>query len=197
MKRLFDVTFAVLSLITFLPLFVIVAMLIKLTSPGPVFFRQARMGRNLKPFRIYKFRTMTADSPSRGPSITAREDSRVTRIGRFLRKTKIDELPQIINVLIGEMSFVGPRPEVEEYVRKYPDEFEKILVNRPGITDLASIKFRNESELLRSTGNVEEHYVKEILPVKLRYNLEYLEKQSFKYDVLLILRTLGAVLRGH
>jgi lipopolysaccharide/colanic/teichoic acid biosynthesis glycosyltransferase len=197
MKRFFDVTFAAVGLVVLLPLFVIVAILIKLTSPGPVFFRQARVGRNLKPFRIYKFRTMTADSPNLGPSITAQSDSRVTRVGKFLRKTKIDELPQIINVLVGEMSFVGPRPEVEEYVRRYPDMFEKILVNRPGITDLASIEFRNESELLRDASNIEEQYVREILPVKLRYNLEYLEKQSLKYDILLILRTLGVVMRGH
>ena len=196
MKRLFDVTFAVLGLIALIPLFAVVAILIRLTSPGPVFFRQARVGRNLKPFRIYKFRTMTVDSPNRGPSVTAHGDSRVTRLGRFLRKSKIDELPQIINVLVGEMSFVGPRPEVEEYVKEYPVEFQKILVNRPGMTDLASIEFRNESELLQNAGNVEELYISEILPVKLKYNLEYLENQSLRYDILLILRTLGAVLRG-
>jgi len=196
MKRLFDLTFAVVGLIALLPLFAIVAILIKLSSPGPVFFRQLRMGRNLKPFRICKFRTMTADSPSRGPSITARDDLRITRLGRFLRKTKIDELPQIINVLVGEMSFVGPRPEVEEYVREYPSMFEKILANRPGMTDLASIEFRNESELLQDASNVEEQYIREILPVKLKYNLEYMEKQSLGYDILIILRTLGAVLRG-
>lgn len=196
MKRAFDLTIAAVGLLVLLPLFAVVALFAKLSSAGPVFFKHKRIGRNLRPFSVYKFRTMVVGASKQGLPITADNDPRVTRTGRFLRKTKIDELPQLINVLKGEMSFVGPRPEVEVYVQKYPEAFRKILASRPGITDPASIKFRNESLVLQNSDDVERFYVEEILPIKLRYNLEYLEKRSFLYDFYLIFRTVCSVISG-
>jgi lipopolysaccharide/colanic/teichoic acid biosynthesis glycosyltransferase len=146
-KRVFDIVFASLGLLCLSPLLLPVALLIKLDSPGPVFFRQERMGRGFRPFRIYKFRTMVRDAPRHGGPITFGADPRITTVGRALRKTKIDELPQLINVLRGQMSFVGPRPEVRRYVELFREDYEDILRVLPGITDLASLKYRHEESM--------------------------------------------------
>src|SRR5262245_1863517 len=189
MKRIFDVTAAVLGLLLLSPLMVLSAIIIKRNSPGPVFFKQERMGRGFRPFLIYKFRTMVQDAPSKGGLLTLDRDPRITRPGRSLRKTKTDQLRQLINVLKGEMSLVGPRPEVRHYTEAFRDDYEDILKVRPGITDLASIKYRAEVEVLAKSGNVEEEYVKRVLPDKIRLGKEYCEHSSLSFDLILILRT--------
>ena len=159
MKRCFDGFFSAIGLLMLLPLFALVAILIKLDSFGPVFFVQKRIGRNLKPFNLYKFRTMVHDAPKKGLPITAGDDPRVTRVGKLLRKTKIDELPQIWNVLKGDMSLVGPRPEVRRYVSKYRKEYKEILKIRPGMTDVASLTYKNEEAILKDKKDPEEYYI--------------------------------------
>jgi len=190
MKRLFDASFSFLGLAVCLPLFLIVAVLIRIDSKGPVFFRQVRIGRGFKPFKIYKFRTMTVDAPAKGPLITSGGDRRITRVGRFLRRTKIDELPQLINVFKGDMSFVGPRPEVAKYVEMFRDEYGQILQVTPGITDYAAILFRDEESVLERYEDPEEGYVKEILPLKMELYRKYLRDRSFFTDIRLIVLTL-------
>lgn len=189
MKRLIDFTAALLGLIVLSPLLLIVAALVKLTSPGPVFFCQERMGRGFKPFKIYKFRSMVQNAPKLGGQLTAGRDPRVTTIGRFIRATKIDELPQLINVLVGDMSLVGPRPEVPRYVELYKHDYAELLKVRPGITDIASLKYRHESELLGSAPDPESMYVNNILPDKIALGKDYVRRQSLALDVSLILRT--------
>ena len=189
-KRLIDVTLAGVALVLLAPLLLLVTLLIKLDSAGPVFFRQERMGKGVQPFLIYKFRTMVRDAPQKGGPLTLGQDPRITRLGRWLRKTKIDELPQLLNILRGEMAFVGPRPEVRKYVEMFPREFEEILQIRPGLTDLASLKYRDESEFLGRFENAEEAYVQVILPDKIRLAKEYLNQSSFLFDLSVILRTL-------
>ena len=189
-KRLFDIMFSFLGLLILLPLFAAVALLLKRDSKGPVFFRQERMGRHFKPFRIYKFRTMTACQEERGPLITVANDTRITRFGRFLRKSKIDELPQLLNVLKGDMSLVGPRPEVEKYAQLFRPQYEKLLTVRPGITDFASLRYSEEEGLLPLSGNWEEEYVKKILPQKIRLSLRYVENHTLFTDVSLIVKTI-------
>jgi lipopolysaccharide/colanic/teichoic acid biosynthesis glycosyltransferase len=195
MKRLFDIVAAAAGLILLSPLFAIIAVLIKWDSAGPVFFRQSRIGRYFRPFFIYKFRTMLSDAAAMGPLLTVGDDPRITRVGRWLRRTKLDELPQLINVLTGDMSFVGPRPEVERYVRLFRTEYAEILQVRPGITDLASLKYRGESTLLARSLKPEEEYVTRILPDKLRLGQQYVRELSLGRDVMLIARTLAAVVR--
>ncbi len=190
MKRLFDVFVALLGFLLLFPLFLVVALLIKLDSRGPIFFRQERIGRGFRPFYIYKFRTMFKDAPHKGGPITFGRDPRITRVGRFLRNTKIDELPQLINVLNGEMSFVGPRPEVRQYVELFRQDYEEILKIRPGITDLASLKYRDEPADLGKSENPEEEYLRHVLPDKMRLAKEYIERSSFLFDLTLILKTL-------
>ncbi len=194
MKRLFDIVASGLGLIFLSPLFLIVAIWIKLDSPGPVFFRQVRVGRFNKDFRIFKFRTMRVGS-DKGSQITiGGRDPRVTRAGYWLRKFKIDELPQLINVFIGDMSLVGPRPEVRRYVDLYTPEQMHVLDVRPGITDAASIKFRNESEFLKQVEDPEKHYIEVIMPMKLDLYLQYANYHSFKGDIRLILETIWTVI---
>ncbi len=189
MKRLFDIFFSLLGLVILLPLFITVAILIKLTDKGTVFYRQERIGREFRPFYIYKFRSMRPDSSERSPLITVCGDDRITRIGRFLRKTKIDELPQLINVLKGDMSLVGPRPEVEKYVDLYRSDYEKILTIRPGITDPASIKYYDEETELSLSPEWEEDYIKRILPEKIRLASGYVDNHGIFLDIKLILKT--------
>lgn len=191
-KRLFDVFWASLGLIMLLPLFVVVAVLIKLEDGGPVFFRQERIGLKGKKFKIWKFRTMIVDAEKRGTKITVNNDPRITKIGRFLRKYKIDELPQLINVVKGEMSLVGPRPEVEKFVKLYSEEQKKVLDFVPGITDPASLAFRNENELLSIEKDPEKFYIEEIMPVKIKMNLEYLKKANLWTDFIVIIKTIFA-----
>lgn len=190
-KRAFDLFWSALGLAALSPLLLLVALLVKLEDRGPVFFRQVRVGRGGRPFRIWKFRTMVVDAERRGRALTVGQDTRITRIGRFLRSTKLDELPQLINVLAGEMSLVGPRPEVPRYVERYTEAQRAILGLRPGITDLASIKYRNESDLLGQAEDPEATYVQVVLPDKIRINLAYAARAGVGSDFLVILATLG------
>jgi lipopolysaccharide/colanic/teichoic acid biosynthesis glycosyltransferase len=194
-KRLFDVTAATGYLLLLSPLLLAVAAAVKFTSPGPVFFRQERMGLNFKPFRIFKFRTMVADAPGKGGQITAGADARITPVGRVLRKAKLDELPQLLNILLGDMSLVGPRPEVRRYVEMFPDDFAVLLSVRPGITDLASVEFRDEQAILGAAADPEVEYVNRVLPAKIALSKQYVERMSLWYDLNLIVRTLGKLFR--
>jgi lipopolysaccharide/colanic/teichoic acid biosynthesis glycosyltransferase len=189
MKRLFDIVVALGALLFLFPLFLIVAVAIKLDSRGPVFFRQLRMGRGFSPFFIYKFRTMTDNLQNTGALFTVKHDPRITRVGRFLRKSKIDELPQLINVLTGEMTFVGPRPEVPSYVDLFRADYEEILRVRPGITDLASIKYRDEASVLAQSPDPEAEYVNRVLPDKIMLAKEYISHSSFLFDLGLMFKT--------
>src|SRR4051794_25699702 len=167
-KRLFDIVLAGFALVLLSPLLLLIALWVKLDSSGPVFFRQERVGRHGVPFRIHKFRTMTHSMVPSGPQITVGADARITQAGQFLRRSKLDELPQLIDVLLGRMSFVGPRPEVPRYVAIYPPQLrDKVLSVRPGITDIASLQFRNESELLAKASDPEREYREVVLPAKL------------------------------
>ncbi len=194
MKRTMDVICAGLGLLLLWPVFLVVAVLIKLDDRGPVLFLQERIGRRCKPFMIYKFRTMVVDAPLRGAAITARDDRRITRVGQFLRHTKLDELPQLFNVLKGDMSLVGARPEVARYVDLFRDEYTEILKLRPGITDMASIRFRDEASLLSTAADAESVYIERILPEKLRLARHYASQSSSVYDVRLILTTVICLL---
>ena len=192
MKRIFDFFSALFGLAFLLPFFIVIAIAIKLDSKGPVFYRQIRVGKGGKDFRIWKFRSMVVDADKSGQLITVGGDKRITRVGAVLRKTKIDELPQLINVLVGEMSLVGPRPEVRKYVDCYTKEQSKVLELVPGITDEASIRFRNENELLATeyaNYPVDEAYRRFILPEKIRLNLEYAAHRTLWTDFCVILRT--------
>lgn len=190
MKRMFDIVVAAAALVVLFPLLVLSALLIKLDSPGPIFFKQERIGRNFRPFWIYKFRTMAQDAPARGGLVTIGEDARVTRVGRLLRKSKIDEIPQLTNILRGDMALVGPRPEVRYYVELFRRDYEEILKVRPGLTDLASLKYRDEAALLGKAANPEDEYRTRVLPDKIRLAKDYLRRSSFLFDLGLILKTL-------
>lgn len=195
MKRAFDLISAVIGLLVCAPLFMIVAALIKLDSRGPILFKQERIGKGFRPFFIYKFRTMVEDASQRGGALTVGHDPRITRVGHNLRRTKIDELPQLINVLRGDMSLVGPRPEVRRYVKLFVQHYETILTVRPGITDLASLKYRDEPAILAGSDDPEEEYVRRILPDKLRLAEEYVQRCSLGMDLILILKTLLKLVR--
>lgn len=193
-KRLFDLFFSALGLVLFAPLFVVLGLWVMWDSPGPAFFRQQRVARAGRLFHIYKFRTMHRRAEAAGPAITVGADARITRVGQWLRRTKADELPQLINVLLGDMSFVGPRPEVPRYVALYPDDVRSLVLSvRPGITDLASIEFRDESTLLGQSSDPERTYVEQILPAKLRYATDYAQSHTLWGDVKIIVRTVSMV----
>lgn len=193
-KRLFDLAFTVPGLFLLAPLFLVIGLFIKLDSPGPVFFRQVRLGRQGKPFRIYKFRTMVDKRATAGIKITPQRDARITRAGRLLRNYKLDEFPQLINVLKGEMSLVGPRPEVPEYVREYPADARAVVLSvPPGITDLASIEYRDESLLLGNAGDPEQFYITRILPVKVAYYAAYAREHNLALDLKIVLKTFRAL----
>lgn len=193
-KRLFDIVCAGVGLLLLSPLLLAVAVWVKLDSPGPVMFRQERVGRFGATFRIHKFRTMRVDAPRLGPQITIGDDARITRSGRWLRASKVDELPQLWDVLRGAMSLVGPRPEVPRYVALYPAELRELVLSvRPGITDPASLSFRNESELLARAEDPEREYVEVVMPMKLRLAADYVRNASLGGDIRLILATLGAI----
>lgn len=192
-KRMLDVLGASLGLVVLSPVFALLALLVRLSSPGPVLFMQARVGCCGKVFRIAKFRSMFVDTDRRGLAITSAGDSRITRIGRVLRRFKLDELPQLWNVLIGEMSFVGPRPEVPGYVEHYSPSQRQVLTVRPGITDLASITYRHEETILGEQDDPDRYYREVVLPHKLDLNLEYVRQMSFSYDFRLMLRTVACV----
>jgi len=189
MKRLFDIVASACGLIVLSPLFLILSIWIKLDSKGPVFYRQVRVGRHNKDFRIFKFRSMRVGSDKQGLITVGGRDPRVTRSGYFIRKYKLDEFPQLINVFVGDMSLVGPRPEVRKYVDMYTAEQMRVLDVRPGITDLASIRYRNENELLEKAENPDQFYIDVIMQDKLAINLEYVANHSFWYDIKLIFKT--------
>jgi lipopolysaccharide/colanic/teichoic acid biosynthesis glycosyltransferase len=190
-KRAFDLFWALLGLVLLSPALLVIALAVKLEDRGPVFFRQVRIGRGGRPFHIWKFRTMGVDAERQGRAITVGQDPRITRLGRHLRNAKLDELPQLMNVVAGEMSLVGPRPEVPQFVAHYTDAQRIILDLRPGITDLASIKYRHESELLAQAEHPDEAYLRVVLPDKIRINLAYAAQASLWSDFRVILATLG------
>lgn len=193
-KRVFDIIFSVSGIVILLPFLIVVSVLIKKTSPGTIFFCQERVGLKGVPFYIYKFRTMIPMAEQQGLKVTVGDDPRITQIGYFLRKAKLDELPQLFNVIKGEMSIVGPRPEVLEFIEEYPKEVrEKILSVRPGITDRASIELSNESELLAGKENPRQVYVEEILPLKAKYYVDYVENSGFLNDLSIIFATIKKV----
>ena len=192
-KRAFDIQCSFLGLTVLSPVLLVVSVLVAVTSPGGVFFRQERIGKDGKPFRIFKFRSMRKDNA--GLKITTGNDSRITPVGRFLRKSKIDELPQLINVLVGDMSFVGPRPEVADYVNLYTPYQRQVLLVRPGITGLASIRFRNENDLLTASDDPNRTYVEQIMPRKIDLDLEYIPHASVFYDIKLIFQTFAVVIK--
>jgi lipopolysaccharide/colanic/teichoic acid biosynthesis glycosyltransferase len=192
-KRLFDIFFSIIGLVFLLPFFIIISILIVFDSKGGIFYWQKRVGKNGIDFKLLKFRSMKVDSDKKGLLTVGGSDNRITRIGYYLRKYKIDELPQLINVLIGEMSFVGPRPEVRKYVELYSTEQLQVLSVKPGITDYASIEFSNENDLLGNSKNPEKLYVEQIMPNKLKLNLKYIKDKSLWTDVKLILKTLKKI----
>lgn len=194
-KRIFDVIFSLLGLIVLAPLLLIVSIWIKVTTKEKVFYMQKRMGRNLELFNIYKFQTMVPDADLIGPLVTAGEDPRVTKPGKFLRKYKIDELPQLFNVLKGDMSFVGPRPEVPKYLPYYSNKHLKLFCIKPGITDNSSIELRDEETLLDNNSCKDKYYELELLPLKLNKSLIYLENISVLYDLKLVLMTIVEVMK--
>lgn len=194
MKRVFDICVSFFGLLLLLPLFVIIAVWIKLDSRGPVFFRQVRVGKNGKLFRIHKFRSMRLDSESSGRLTVGRNDRRVTRSGAFIRKYKIDELPQLIDVIKGDMSLVGPRPEVPEYIEVYPNSIRnKVLSVKPGITDNASILMVDENVLLTKYGDPHHGYITEVLPIKQKLYIDYIDNQSFLGDLKIIVKTISKI----
>ena len=195
MKRLFDVVASGLGLIVLSPLFLILAIWIKLDSKGPVFYRQVRVGYKNKDFRIFKFRSMCVGADKGSLVTIGGHDPRVTRSGYFIRKFKFDELPQLINVFLGDMSLVGPRPEVRHYVDYWTPEQMHVLDVRPGITDPASIKFRNENELMEKAEDPEKYYIEVIMQEKIKLYLEYVEKHSFFYDLGLIFKTFFVIVK--
>lgn len=192
-KRAFDILCSFLGLTVLSPVLLVVSVLVAVTSPGGVFFRQERIGKDGRPFRIFKFRSMRKDNA--GLKITTGNDSRITPVGRFLRKSKIDELPQLINVLVGDMSFVGPRPEVADYVNLYTPYQRQVLLVRPGITGLASIRFRNENDLLTASDDPNRTYIEQIMPRKIDLDLEYIPHASVFYDIKLIFQTFAVVIK--
>lgn len=194
MKRLFDIILSSLGLLILSPIFAIVAIWIKLDSYGPIFYRQVRVGRYNQDFRIFKFRSMRVGSDKGSLVTIGGRDPRITTSGYFIRKFKIDELPQLINVLIGDMSLVGPRPEVRHYVNYWTPEQMHVLDVRPGITDPASIKFRNENELLEKAENPEKYYIEVIMQEKIRLYLEYVNQHNLFYDLKIIFQTFWAII---
>lgn len=192
MKRIFDLLASFFGLILLSPLFVLIAIWISIESPGGPFYFQERVGKHGKPFRLFKFRSMRKGSDRKG-LLTVGKDPRITRSGVFIRKYKIDELPQLINVFIGNMSLVGPRPEVQKYVDLYTKEQQQVLSVKPGITDWASIKYKDENALLGASENPEETYIQQIMPDKLGINLDYIQNRSFRMDLMIIIQTITKI----
>lgn len=191
MKRLFDASISFIALILLTPVMLVVSLLIKIDSDGPVFYRGIRGGKEGKPFKMLKFRTMVVNADKIGGPSTSEDDTRITKIGRLLRKYKLDEIPQLFNVLRGEMSFVGPRPEVLSEVKKYTAEERELLSVRPGITDWASMKFNDEGEILKAAVNPHQAYLEKIRPEKVRLGLEYVRKRSLRVDLQILMQTVA------
>lgn len=194
LKRFVDIVFSFIGIVVLIPFFLLIAILIMLDSRGGVFYKQVRVGINGTDFKLFKFRSMRTDADKKGLLTVGGRDSRVTRMGYYIRKYKIDELPQLINVFIGDMSLVGPRPEVRRYTDLYTNEQKKVLTVKPGITDYASIEYSNENEILGKAENPEKVYIEEIMPAKLKLNLKYIKEQSFTTDIKIILKTIFKIL---
>ena len=195
-KRFFDFTVSLIAMIILSPLYLFLAIFVKLDSKGPVIYKQKRIGKDGKEFILYKFRTMYVGADRKGKITVGHRDPRVTRVGYYLRKYKLDELPQLFNILRGDMSFVGPRPEVEKYVKLYDEQQRKVLSVRPGLTDYASLEYVDESEILAKSDNPEQTYIEEVMPAKLALNLKYIEERNFLVDLKLILKTIFKVFSG-
>lgn len=195
-KRLFDMIVSTVGLLILAPFFLLIGLIIRLTSAGPVFYLQQRVGKDGVLFRLFKFRTMRINADKAAAITIGERDSRITSVGYWLRKFKIDELPQLINVWKGEMSLVGPRPEVKKFVDLYSDQQREVLTAKPGITDFASIEFRNENKLLEGKEDPIDFYIREIMPVKLALNLKYIRSQSFWLDIRIIFQTVFSIFKG-
>lgn len=199
LKRVFDMVVSIILLILLSPILLIFSVWIKLDSKGPIFFRQERITLNGKKFKIFKFRTMVVDADKKGSLVTLANDNRITKVGHLIRKIRLDELPQLINVLLGDMTFVGTRPEVEKYVNNYTDEMRATLLMRAGITSIASLEFKDEDQIIQKYQNtglsIDEIYIQKVLPEKMKYNLEYIEKFSFIYDIKIMLLTVIKVFK--
>lgn len=194
-KRIFDIFFSFVGIIILLPLFLIISSLILFSSKGGVLYKQTRVGRKNRDFTLLKFRTMFTNSDKKGLLTVGLSDKRVTKVGKYLRKYKLDELPQLLNILKGEMSFVGPRPEVRKYVNLYNHEQIKVLDVKPGLTDYASIEYMDESDLLAQSNNPEQTYIQVIMPAKLKLNFKYIENISLMTDISILLKTLRHIIR--
>ncbi|WP_166667003.1 sugar transferase [Haemophilus haemolyticus] len=194
MIRFFDFILSLVGLVVLAPIFIVLAIWIKIDSKGPVFYKQVRVGQNGVDFGLFKFRSMVVDADKKGLITVGGRDPRITRSGYFIRKYKLDELPQLINVLVGDMSLVGPRPEVRKYVELYTDEQQKVLSVKPGITDYASIEYMDENEILGKSNDPEKTYIEEIMPEKIKYNMKYINnKNSFEYFKIIFLTVLKIV----
>lgn len=193
-KRAFDLVMSIVLIVVLFPVLILIGVAVKVTSPGEVLFKQTRVTTYGKRFRIYKFRTMVADAPHKGTAVTVNGDVRVTKLGAFLRKVRLDELPQLFNIIRGEMSFVGTRPEVERYVECYTPEMYATLLLPAGVTSPASIQYKDEEKLLAAGGDADTTYVEKILPEKMKYNLNYMEQFSFWRDIQILFQTVAAVL---
>ena len=192
--RFFDFILSLVGLVILAPLFIVLSVWIKIDSKGPVFYKQVRVGQNSKDFGLFKFRSMVVDADKKGLITVGGRDPRITRSGYFIRKYKLDELPQLINVLVGDMSLVGPRPEVRKYVDLYTDEQQKVLSVKPGITDYASIEYMDENEILGKSNDPEKTYIEEIMPEKIKYNMKYINnKNLFEYFKIILLTVLKIV----
>lgn len=196
MKRIFDCTIAFLALLILFPVFLVVAILIKMDTKGPIIYKQQRVGKDKRNFKLFKFRTMHLSQPENSSLTIGSHDPRITKTGYWLRKYKIDEFPQLVNVLMGDMSLVGPRPELEKYVNFYNQDQERVLTVRPGITDWASIEYCNESELLGKATDPENYYIKEIIPAKIAYSLRYINHHDLWVDMKIIFLTGLRVLKN-
>lgn len=194
LRRSFDFTVSLIAIIILSPFLFVIGLLVIVDSKGGAFYIQTRVGKNFKPFGIIKFRTMKPDSDKKGLLTVGGRDARITKIGFYLRKYKLDELPQLFNVLIGHMSFVGPRPEVKKYVDLYNDEQKKVLSVKPGITDIASINYSNENEILAKYSDAETAYIEIVMPDKLKLNLEYIRNQNFISDCKIIMQTIAKII---
>lgn len=190
-KRLSDIVSSVIALVILSPLLAVIAVLVKVTSPGPVFFRQERIGKSQEPFKLVKFRSMHEDAERTGAQVTVKGDSRITWLGNILRRTKLDELPELWNVLVGEMSIVGPRPEVRRYVEQYRDEWMEVFDVLPGITDLSTSQFRDEESVLEGVTDHEKAYVEVVLPIKMQLSIMYVRKRNLLLDLSIIFNTFG------
>lgn len=195
MKRLFDIVLSLIALLVLSPFLILIGFLIRWDSAGPIFYKGTRVGLNRKPFQMYKFRTMVTNADKIGGSSTPEDDPRITKVGKLLRRYKLDEFPQLINVVKGEMSFVGPRPQVQWAVDLYSEEEQAVLTIRPGITDYASLRFPNEGEILKGSTNPDKDYMEKIHPEKMRLSLEYVKNQSLATDAKIVLQTIATIFR--